>query len=302
MRAAPQKFRSDTQRGFILVAVLWMLLALATLTTIYSLYLGNSAMALSVYDDRLKSEAAVSGALELVNYQLSDPNKAARPTGGSFSFRLGHANVAVDYVTEAARIDLNAASRTLLTGLFAVVGASPAKANWYAERVIGWRTRPEPGKPNDEDALYRAAGVRYAPRGAPFTHVNELYLVYGIPRAIIERASEYITVYSGRRNVDIRTAAPEVIAALPGMTPGRLNAFLNARETITDPKFLLNAIGGPQPGVGIGSSNGIRVHIRIRFENGAQSATEVVIFLGDPYRVLTWREDATLQQTRTTGR
>ena len=86
MRAPRRKIRSETQRGFILVAVLWLLLALATLTTIYSLYLSNSALALSVYDDSLKTEAAMSGALELVNYRLSDPNKNVRPMRGAFSF------------------------------------------------------------------------------------------------------------------------------------------------------------------------------------------------------------------------
>jgi len=302
MQSAQRYYRSGAQRGFILVAVIWVLLALGTLTTIYSLYLANSAMALSVYDDRLETEAAVSGALELVNYRLSDPNKPTRPTHGAFSFRVGKANVAVNFVSEAARIDLNAASKALLAGLFAVVGASPASANEYADRVIGWRTRPKPGKQSDEDALYRAAGVPYTPRGAPFTHLNELFLVHGIPRAIIERASEYLTVYNGKRDVDIRDAAPEVIAALPGMTPGRLNAFLTARETITDSKMLLNAIGGPQPGVGIEASDGIRVRIRVRFDNGARSAAEAVIYLGDPYRVLAWREDAMMHETGTTGR
>ena len=205
-------------------------------------------------------------------------------------------------MTEAARIDLNAASKGLLAGLFAVVGASPANANNYAERVIGWRTRPKPGTQSDEEGLYRVAGVAYGPRGASFTHVNELFLVYGIPRAVAERAAEYLTVYSGRRDVDIRYAAPEVIAALPGMTPGRLNAFLAARETVADPKMLLNAIGGPQPGAATEDSDGVRVRIRVRFDNGAQSASEAVIFLGEPYRVLSWSEDAAMQQIQMTQR
>lgn len=302
MRRAWQEHEVETQGGFIFVFVLWLLLALATMTTVYSLYLSNSALALSVYDDRLETESAMSSALELVKYRLSDPNKAVRPTHGTFSFRLRTLSVTVKFLNEAARIDLNTASKDMLSGLFAVVGASPADANNYAEHVIGWRTQPKAGIPSDEDGLYRAAGMAYEPRGAPFAHVNELFLVYGIPVAIAERAAEYLTVYSGRSDVDIREAAPEVIAALPGMTPGRLNAFLAARESITDPKLLLNDIGGPQSGAGTEGSDGVRVNISVRFDNGAQSMSEAVIFLGEPYRILSWREDGAMRPAGAIGK
>ena len=68
-------FRTTARRrssdGFIVVAVLWILGALATLATIYSIYVINTATALAVNDDRLKSEALVSAGVELAAHQLS---------------------------------------------------------------------------------------------------------------------------------------------------------------------------------------------------------------------------------------
>ena len=86
--------------GFIIVAVLWILVALATLASIYSIYINNSALAVSGMDDGLQAEALVSAGLELTAYRLAvpkdkDKNKdkdndkdAQRPTRGQFVFRL----------------------------------------------------------------------------------------------------------------------------------------------------------------------------------------------------------------------
>ena len=70
-------------------------------------------------------------------------------------------------------------------------------------------------------ALYRSSGLPYLPRGAPFAHVNELWLVQGLPPALVGRAIPFVTVYSGRPDINVFDAPPELIAALPGMTPLR---------------------------------------------------------------------------------
>ena len=72
--------------GFIIIAVLWMVIALATLASIYSVYISNTAMALSVSDDTLQAELLTTTSLELTAYQFSSKNandaqdaKSSRP-------------------------------------------------------------------------------------------------------------------------------------------------------------------------------------------------------------------------------
>ena len=253
--------KPSTRDGFIIVAVLWILIALATLASIYSIYIKNSALALSVTDDGLQAEALVSASLELTAYRLIVPKDDLRPTRGRFSFRLGRANVVVDFSSEAARIDLNAAPKALLTGFFETLGASREDADRYADRVIGWRTTPKPLAPADEAAVYRAAGLPYLPRGAPFDF----------------------------------DARPELIAALPGMTPARLNIFLAQREgAATDKDSLARLLGPDQPGATADGSNAFRVRTSIAFDNGWLTGSEAVILLNaadEPFHVLSWRND-----------
>jgi general secretion pathway protein K len=303
----------SSRDGFIIIAVLWMLIALATLASIYSVYIANTASALAASDDSLQAELLVTTSLELTAYQFSSAKdgkdlqvpgvpgapggaKARRPSRGGFRFRAGAANVGVTFVSEAARIDLNEAPLAMLAGLFAAFGVKSDDAVEYANRIVGWRDPPKPGATSDEDGLYRSAGLKYSPRGGPFAHMDELWLVYELPPALIDRMMPFVTVYSGLAGVKVLDAAPEVIAALPGMTPALLNAFLDKRESgSVDEQSLPRLLGPSQEGATTDSSDAYRVQVRIAFDNGRRVDAEVVIMTGTseaPYHVLYWRDDA----------
>ncbi|WP_407160810.1 hypothetical protein [Bradyrhizobium sp. STM 3557] len=83
-----------SERGFVLVAVLWLLAALAALAAIFSAFLANSARAIAVNDNALQTEALVSAAVELTAYQLGLSGEA-RPARGSFHTRLNGAEMSV---------------------------------------------------------------------------------------------------------------------------------------------------------------------------------------------------------------
>src|SRR5260370_6566398 len=111
VRNPPCGPRQTTADGFILVAALWIIAALATLASIFSIYLAKTATSLSLNDSTVQSEALVVASLELTAYQVSapppaapparrDPNVPPRPTRGDFGFRLGRADVAVQFSTE----------------------------------------------------------------------------------------------------------------------------------------------------------------------------------------------------------
>ncbi|HMI13941.1 MAG TPA: type II secretion system minor pseudopilin GspK [Bradyrhizobium sp.] len=284
-----------SERGFVIIAVLWILAALAALATIFSVYLSNSAQALAVNDSGLKAEALVSASLELTTYQLLLAGDKARPARGSFHFRLDNADVLVSFTSEAARIDLNFASKEMLANLFAVLGADPQAAKEYADRTIGWRTRPKPDRANDEQALYGAAGLGYSPRQSLFTHVNELSLVLGLLPVLVDRALPFVTVFNGSSNVDVLIAPPEIIAALPGMTPSALKDFLSQRSALSrDSPAIATALGPAQANATVPKNAAFRILTTIQFDNGRRMSSEVVIALGgekDPYRVLSWQDD-----------
>ena len=77
------------ENGFVLIAVLWILAALATLASIYSSYTVNTAAASRVADDRVQAEASIRAGVEMAVFrQLAAPEKA-RPARGGFDMRVG---------------------------------------------------------------------------------------------------------------------------------------------------------------------------------------------------------------------
>lgn len=285
---------ASSEQGFVLVAVLWLLAALTLLVTIFTVHLSATTRVVSLNDGALKTEALVSAGIELAAYRLQLADQDKRPKQGAFHVRLSGTDVSVSFITEAARIDLNAAPKELLSGLFTVLGAGDDEAKEAAERIVGWRTpASSDGDANKEDALYRAAGKGYSPRQAPFAHVNELSLVLGMTPALVARALPYVTVFSGAAGVDISVAPADVIAALPDMTPLKLKQFLGDRDSpVDDPAQ--SAPGGANGGAADAKSEAYRISVVLRFPDGRETASDAVVSLkakDDPYHVLSWQSD-----------
>jgi general secretion pathway protein K len=279
-------------RGFIVVAVLWILAALSALVLIYLTYVTNTAVVVAGSTDRIQAEALVSAGVELAAYQLMTVKDGLRPTSGTFNARVGQGRVFVTFRSEAARVDLNAAPKALLAGLMTGLGVTPDNAAGYADRILAWRAPTELGDDDPENSFYRTSGAPYIPRHAPFPASEELWLVRGIPPDIIERMLPFVTVFSNLATINVLDAAPQVLAALPNMTPEGLQSVLTQRGDPTlDPQSLIGMAGGE--GATIAGSKAYRVTVEAELPDGRRSGAEVVILLlegGDePYRVLSWR-------------
>jgi general secretion pathway protein K len=282
-------------RGFIVVAVLWILAALSALVLVYMSFVTNTAVVVAASSDRVQVDALATAGIELAAYQLTAVREETRPSSGTFNARLGAARVFVTFSSEAARIDLNAAPKELLAGLMAGLGVAPSNAADYADRIVAWRTPAQGGEDDPETASYRTAGIAWGPRHAPFPATEELWLVRGIPPAVIERMLPFVTVFSNMASINIADAAPQVVAALPGMTPERLQALMVQRtDQRTDPRALPGLAGGGA--ATLEASRAYRVSVTVDFDNGRRSLAEAVILLLDdgdePYRVLSWRNGA----------
>ena len=276
--------------GFILVAVLWILGSLSVMVSIYAAYVIESIPGFAAHENQFRNETLVAAALELTAYRQLAISALSRPTHGQFSFRLDKANVAVEFRSEDARIDLNAASPELLAGLFRSLGTRDDSAESYADRVVAWRTSVGA---TSAPATQQTSETDSAIRQSNFRHTRELMAVPDMPPSLFEKALPFLTVYSGRGEININDAAPEVLAALPGMTSDRLTAFLSQRRLSSDEiKMLLTEEA--QKFVTTEGSRAVRVTVRVTLDRGFDAQTEAVILLFDvgkaPYSVLSWRD------------
>jgi general secretion pathway protein K len=285
--------KNRSKDGFIIVAVLWILGALAALVVVYSIYVRQTAVEFVSHDEQLQAQALAAGGVELAAYQLT-ARPIAPPSQGRFSFREGTATVSVEFSSENSRIDLNYAPKQLLAGLFISRGVQSADALTFADHIIAWRTPLKSGATDSEAQLYQATGKMYGPRHGPFQQVDEVGMVAGLPPHLIDRVLPYLTVYSGRPEINVISAPPEVLAALPGLTPANLQLLLELRAN--NPQDVLKTpLGVAASYLTLQASKADRVTVDVQFLSGHRIRSQLIIFLMDddkqPYRVLSWRDD-----------
>jgi general secretion pathway protein K len=294
-------------RGFIVVAVLWILAAISALVLIYLTFVTNTAVVVAGSTERIQTEAMLTAGVELSALQLASSDENARATSGTFNARVGAGRIFVTFRSEAARVDLNAAPKGLLSGLMIGLGVDPSIAATCADRIVAWRAPTERGDDDPENSFYQTSGAPYFPRHAPFPVPEELWLVRGIPSAVIERMLPFVTVFSNLPSINVMDAEPQVLAALPRMTPENLQSMLSQRsDPSVDPHALIDMAGGV--GATLAGSRAYRIAVEAELPDGRRDSAEVVILLlesGDePYRVLSWRNasDGSTRSQKATSR
>lgn len=282
----------------MIVAVLWILASLTALVVIYALFVTSTSATVATSSDRIQTEAIISAAIELACHRLLSVDEKERPADDQFETRIGPTTTTVSYFSEAARIDLNVAPKEFLAGLMVGLGESPERAASSADRIVAWRKPIQSGAADSdtEDSDYRVGGSPYLPRHAAFPHIEELWLVRGIAPLLVERMMPYVTVLNGAAAIDLRVAAPQVIAALPHMDPEKLQRILDQRRSRqNDPRALLALAAPDQELARTESSRTLRISIDIAFDNRRRASSDVVILLLDggpePYRLLARRDN-----------
>jgi general secretion pathway protein K len=205
---------SRRQSGYALLIVLWTIGFLALLGT-RLIVASRSAAQLA---DNLKQEAvlqaAADGAVARAMFALQAAHDPAfRSDGIERLVRIGQTPVLLRVSNEYDRVNLNTASFALLRALLIVVG-EPARANALAASILDWRTAGVAARRGGAKAPeYQAAGLGYAPPGAPFQSVDELRDVLGMTPALFARLEPHVTVLTDS-DPDLSTRDPVVALAL----------------------------------------------------------------------------------------
>lgn len=197
-----------SERGFAMIAVLWVVTALTALTGVTLAFgrVGGAASGNRIYLTR--AGWAREACLEIVRARLAADWAALSLD----TVRLGRgAWCHAWWEDPAARIDLNAAGYGTLTRLFGDEA--------FAAAILDWRDPDDIARSGGaEAAWYRDRGMR-VPRNEPLAAVEELLYVRGHTSQLAERAQRFATV-RGDHNVNVNGAPAEVLNAVTFLPDG----------------------------------------------------------------------------------
>lgn len=272
---------SHRQRGAALLLVMWLILLLSGLVAGYAAAARIESMQGNGLARGTASTEAARAGVEYAASRLLDPDPARRwaSDGRSYRFAFDGAQVEVAVRDEAGKIDLNTAGHALLLEFFVALGENRDAATRLAGAILDWRdedslTQVAGGA---EDANYRAAGLAWGAKDAPFETVAELEQVLGMRPALYASAAPHLTVFSGAAMPDARSADGIVLQAM-GVD----------RPQAADPDAV------PLAGSGTYS-----IDSRARLADGRRAHVSVILRLGgnglpgSAYTPLRWQDGAT---------
>ena len=214
--------REEYQRGIALISVLWITTLLAVIAASFTSSARTEGQLARNMVENAKAEALADGAVHRAVLGILDlePERAWRTDGTAYRIDYGEGAVVVRIFDEDAKVDLNGAPPELLAGLFRLLGLDEDQAATLADRIVDYRDEDdEPGPDGAEDPEYFAAGREDGALDRMLVVEAELMGVLGMSEPLYQRLRPFVTVYSGAEGIDPSRASPEVLRAVPGMTP-----------------------------------------------------------------------------------
>ena len=221
--------------GFVLIVVLWMLALFAVMVIALTNTVRLDVQAKANLLHQAQAEALADGILLAVVAKLMEQlagGPGSPPIGRVVQCQLDGNAVAVSVVDVAGLIDLNAAPVELLARVITGVGVAADQAAELAAAIGDFRDYDDEPLPRGAEVKeYRAAGMPFGPKNAPFETVEELDQVLGMKPKILVRLRELVTVHSRAPGLDVALAPDAVVMALAG--PG-FGAIERARARLAE--------------------------------------------------------------------
>lgn len=221
------------ERGFALLMVLWTLMLLAFLATIY----GSNARTEVLLARNLVTNARAEALADAGIYRAA-AGLARSPREGGFrgngqvyvwrpdGLDPGVVSEPLDEVRftvrdEGGKVDINQAPAPLLRELFIAIGVKPESAIALADAIIDFRDENQEKQPHGAEARdYKQAGLPWGPKNKQFDVVDELTYVLGMTPEIYRRVAPLVTVWGLGEAPHPYTAPPEVQRAMLAVLNG----------------------------------------------------------------------------------
>jgi general secretion pathway protein K len=237
-----------TRRGVALVAALFLVVAIGAVALQFSLDARERRTLGLGAADRATQRALADGALELVEAKLdyamrtipqgrgnTQMLRSSDPWLGidslySGTYQVDSQNVYVQAIDLGARLNINNLSEDELKTFLAFVLNDYVTADALAQCIMDWTDVDDIARLHGaEKDDYIKAGLLALPANGPFRDVEDLRFVKGMTPEIYAAISPYLTTFGGGL-VNLNTAPPPVLKALPGMTDQMLSVILSLRS------------------------------------------------------------------------
>jgi general secretion pathway protein K len=240
------RISSRNREGFALLAVLWVVVGVATFAFASSLSARNAIATSHNRSDMLRATWRASDCVERARAAIGEALLAteridARSQLGwseldkvvLTSPAVAEAQCKVHLEAAGRRIDVNHVDAEMLDALLRRLRVDEPLRDSMVDALLDWRDPDDIARPRGAERAWYAARGRLVPRNGPFADVREIRRVRGFES--MHGLDSVFTVEPGR--VSLANASLNVIAALPGASDevvGRIQEKRSHGEPVND--------------------------------------------------------------------
>ncbi len=321
----------STERGVILIALLWILTALAVIAMSFSREsFVEVAAARNTRDGAIGYYAARAGfattVFQLIQRRMFPRVQQIELQGpvdpidlGLVRGKTGEGAYEVEIQDESGKINLNFVTEEQLRTLMEALGIGRPDSDIMVDSILDWKDVDNLRRANGaEDDFYQSLNPPYKAKNGRFDTVEELLLVRGVTKEYfyghVERApdgsfvrraglSKCFTVYTANNRVNVNFAPIEVLMSIPGMSPQAAQMIYERRRSkpfanIEEINRSLPVNLGPNvmPFLGTDVTGAYTLTAQGRRENSKAVRTIRTVVFVDPrepvgYRIIYWNEN-----------
>jgi len=300
---------AESQKGAILIVVLWVLIALSLLALSFSASVRTEVNAARNTVDQKQSYYMARAGIEYAVYRILETQNAFNQAQQALQGQVGQqvpevltgmvrldladGGADVEVIDESGKLNLNLAQPHLIYNLLIMVGVSPADADVITDSIEDWRDQDDLYRPNGaESDYYQRLQQPYFAKNGLFDVPEELLLVRGVTPEIYygkkglsqtgERIEyyglqKYFTTFSTFNRININSAPLPVLASIPGLDYGVAQQIVEMRQQ--GPLTGINEVMERVPGIPTEAGNYLSM-MRSQFytivSSGALTRSEVV--------------------------
>jgi len=257
-----------SQKGIALLMVLWVLTILMVIALSFSSMTRTETYSTLAFKEgaekKLLAEAGIERAIMELFYRIQnigmktilEGSEVWKIDGTTYNGQIGDGNYSVRITDESGKVDINQitdANSDILRNLFKNLEIPEDEVNIIVDCILDWKDADDLLHLNGvEDDYYMSLPNPYKTKNANFDTLEELMMVKGITQEMLYGKGEqrgiidFLTVNSGRSQINLNAAPKEVLMAIPGITPEIADAIINYRQdkeitNITEIQAILGA-------------------------------------------------------------
>jgi type II secretory pathway component PulK len=241
-----------TRCGFVLLAVLWVLVGLAGLGLALSLVgrdaIGATQNRVSLARAHWLAEGCVSVVRAVIATELAELTRADvawRTLDEVVANSPLTANTGCDLSVRSAgaTLNVNTADAAQLRRAFLALHVMPLSADSLVDAILDWRDSDDEPRPYGAERAWYQERQRFTPRNGPIADVRELARIRGLDQ--LSGLDSVFGAEPGR--IPLGRAPRAVLMALPGFTEELADRIADLRERRALPADLLTLAGALSP-------------------------------------------------------